>query len=179
MFHCWRVVLSIGQVFDLKHGKYYHRCVWCQESATLPEYRMQRPLRWTLNVPLMSCCPLYGCYMDVKIIWNILQWEPLYRVIGYIEVPPINRNIHTTMYLTRHRQAIINIEQFSWKIELSCCASVIDTGDYFSKHWHDPNGFYFDWWNDWIFSWLLIERHWTVLLIESNKEKTHCSHWNM
>ena len=25
--------------------------------------------------------------MDVKIIWNIPQWEPLYRVIGYIEVP--------------------------------------------------------------------------------------------
>jgi hypothetical protein len=22
--HCWRVVLSIGQVFDLKQGKYYH-----------------------------------------------------------------------------------------------------------------------------------------------------------
>ena len=22
--HCWTVILSIGQVFDLKHGKYYH-----------------------------------------------------------------------------------------------------------------------------------------------------------
>ena len=22
--HCWTVVLSIGQVFDLKHGNYYH-----------------------------------------------------------------------------------------------------------------------------------------------------------
>jgi hypothetical protein len=39
--HCWRVVLSIGQVFDLKHEKYYHIVrhgwratrFWCVKEA--------------------------------------------------------------------------------------------------------------------------------------------------
>jgi len=38
---------------------------------------------------------------------------------------------HRNMYLTRRRQIIIDIDTFSWKIELSSFASVIDTGDYF------------------------------------------------
>jgi hypothetical protein len=50
---------------------------------------------------------------------------------------------------------------------------------FFFKHLHHHNGFYFDWWNDWLLSWLLIDRHWTVSLIQSNKEKTHCSHWGI
>ena len=78
-----------------------------------------------------------------------------------------HRNINTTLYLTRRRQTFINIDQFSWKIYLCCFASVIDTGDYFVKHLHDPDGFYFDWWNDWLLSRLMIDRHWTVLIIQS------------
>jgi hypothetical protein len=83
-------------------------------------------------------------------------------------VLPTRMNIKITLYLTRRRQTFINIDQCSWKIYLSCFASVIDKSDYFVKQLHDPDGFHFDWWTDCLLSWLMIDRHWTVLIIQSN-----------
>jgi hypothetical protein len=106
-------------------------------------------------------------------------------------VLPTHSNINTTLYLSRRRQTFINIDQFSWKIYLSCFASVIDKGDYFVKHLHDPNGFLF-----WLMEWLIIVmvndlpplnsiNNTVKPVLEGTsieqttlyKGKPHCSHW--